>query len=260
MPAARRPWAACSPAGSTAAADRRSERRCAGDPGSIADGSQIPASCISCAGAGGHGVGRPDVDRPPLPVEGQHDVGERPGTLDAVLDQDQRRGPPVAQGAQSLEEVVGTGWIEVGRRLVEDDHLGKRREYTGQGEALLLPARQSSRSPPFEAAEPDLAQCVRDSRVHPCWRPGSVLEAEGHVVFGPFHDQLRGRILEDQADPGGQRRRIECRHGRAVELQRALDRRGDVARHESGQREGERALARSRRTDDQQRGSVGHRE
>ena len=90
--------------------------------------------------------------------------------------------------------------VEVRRRLVEDEHLGPRRQHPGDREALLLAARQAVRPTALEAVEARPRRAPRARGPHRVERPGAVLEAERDVVLDSLHDQLAGRILEDEAD------------------------------------------------------------
>ena len=76
-----------------------------------------------------HVIGRPDVDRVPVGTEGEDEIGERPGGVHPVLDEDDRRASASSRSAsKSLEDSRRTGnGIEVGRRLVEDEDPGPRR-------------------------------------------------------------------------------------------------------------------------------------
>ena len=91
--------------------------------------------------------GVPNVDRPAVAVE-REDRGRpaarrpRPG--------DRSRTIVVERSARSAREPVdegrGAGRIEVRGRFVEHEDTRARREHAGEGQALLLAARQASRS------------------------------------------------------------------------------------------------------------------
>src|SRR5206468_2278845 len=84
-------------------------------------------------------------------------------------------------------------------RLVEEEHARPKREDPGDREALLLAAGERRRRAVLGVREAD----IREGAVDP-WpdlrrRNAVVLEAEGDVVAGARHDELRLGILEDQA-------------------------------------------------------------
>ena len=100
-------------------------------------------------------------------------------------------------------------------------------------------------------SQADCGERLRDSRLHVGRRPRPVLEAERDVVLGPFHDELCGRVLEHEADARTDLDRSEGADVLAVELERPGHDGRDLVGHESGRGQGERALARAGRADDE---------
>ena len=87
--------------------------------------------------------------------------------------------------------------IEVGKRLVEQDHLRLRSQGAGQRHALLLPPRELVRSPLSQTGQPDRRQRRRDPGLAV---RGVARQAERDVAR---HAEMgeEGVILEDHADP-----------------------------------------------------------
>ena len=105
------------------------------------------------------------------------------------------------------------------------------------------------RPSPLEA---DLRERLGNPGQHRLPRPAAALEPERDVVLDPVHDELALGVLEHEADPG---RDLGARRGHRIEpvdRQPAPPVTRELARHEAGQGERERALARPRRPDDEQ--------
>ncbi len=134
-----------------------------------------------------------------------------------MLDEDDRGRARSAERGKAGEECRGAVRVEVRRRLVQDKHPRPGSQHAGEGESLLLAAGESRRSTKLETGEADLGQGLRHSGAHALARPAAVLETEGDVVLHPLHNQLRGRILEDDPDPTRERGRSDRADLAAVE-------------------------------------------
>ena len=174
-----------------------------------------------------------------------------------MLDEDDRRRAGRAHCREPGRQLAGAVGIQVCRRLVEDQDAWGRREGPGDGEALLLAARESRRSSSPEAGEAELGERLRDTRLHLPGRPPEALEAERDLVVHALHDQLALRVLEDDPDlPGDQRLGVASsnaptHHKLAIEAPR------DRTRHQPCDRPGQRALPRAGRPDDQETAARG---
>ncbi len=177
--------------------------------------------------------------------EREDEVGEGPREVGSMLDEDECRRARCAQHRQPLGEGQGAGRVEVGRRLVEDEEARMGGERAGQGEALLLAAREPGRPAPVEPAEAGLGERGGHPGAHGGREPAPPLQPERHVVLRPLHDQLAGRILEDDADPSDEGRRVGARDRPAVELKIPVQSPGRSPRDQPGDRPGQGALARS---------------
>ena len=193
-PSPRAPWARpC----------RRGRQRWAADAGRPPPGSQMPASRIGRAdrartSAGGPtSIGRPSRPRARTTSASGQAIAARCSIRTIVVDRSSRRvGQPLGQRR-------GSGRIEVRRRLVEDEDARARGEHAGQRESLLLPARQGPRPALRSAASsPTAASASGTRRCIAVRRPAPVLEAERDVILDPLHDELGGRVLEHDPDPG----------------------------------------------------------
>ena len=162
-----------------------------------------------------------------------------------MLDEDECRRTRRAERRQPLGEGQGAGRVEVGRRLVEDEEARMGGERAGQGEALLLAAREPGRATPVEPAEAGLGERGRHPGAHGGREPAPPLEPERDVVLRPLHDQLARRILEDDADASDEGRRVGARDRPAVEVKVPVESPGRRPGDESGDRPGQGALARA---------------
>ena len=223
-------------------------------------GQPRPGGRHPLTGAGQHDVRLTDIDDRAVAVQGEHEIGERPGVLDVVLDEHERRRALGAQRAQSNEQRRGALRIEVGRGLVEDQAARPGSQHARQGEPLLLAARKAIRSPSFQAGETRRRDRFGHSLVHDRCRPAAVLQPERDLVLDPLHDELAPGVLEDDADLRGERGRNMGRRLDAVHRERALQRRSDLARDETGDGEAERALATPRGPDHEQARAGGDRD
>jgi hypothetical protein len=172
-----------------------------------------------------------------------------------VLDEHDRRLPGRSDVGEATHQGIGPDRIEVRRRLIENEQAGTRCEDPGEGQTLLLAAREMGGAASREARQTHLRQRLRNSRSHLGRRPAAVLEAEGDVVLHPLHHELSIGVLEQQPDPAAKpgTSRIPVRGDiGAVEGEAPPPLPGELMRNES--REGKRkcALARTGRPDDEQ--------
>src|SRR5581483_11187014 len=136
--------------------------------------------------------------------------------------------------------------IEVRGGLVEQEQLGLEREHAGECEALLLAARERLGAALVGVGKADRRERRVHARPDALRRHAAVLQAEGDVVAGPRHDELRLRILEEHA------RAVARRGGRhAADAQLALGLAAAALVEQAREREQERALARARRAEEE---------
>ena len=117
--------------------------------------------------------------------------------------------------------------VEIGQRLVEQQHVGPKNQRTGQRHALLLAAGQLSRQPVAEMIEPHQPQRLGDLRRHLRLRHLAHLEAERDVL-GHRHVRKQRIALEHQAGvalPWRQRGDVALAQAHAA--RRRLDEAGD---------------------------------
>ncbi len=96
--------------------------------------------------------------------------------------------------------------VEVRRRLVQQHESGAHREHAGQGEALLLAARERRGRMVERHVEAHGRHRRLDARPDLRPRHPEVLAAEGDIVAGAGEDHLRVGILEDEPGPPAGRR------------------------------------------------------
>ena len=89
-------------------------------------------------------------------------------------------------GAHLLRQALAQVHVEVGKRLVQQQQLGPRRQRAGQRHALLLAARQLVWKALLAAVQPHQRQHLGHAGL--ALGPGQVVDAEAHVVR---HVQVR---------------------------------------------------------------------
>src|SRR5829696_1840665 len=180
--------------GDLLAAGRRQDRGAA----------ELGAVQVGVETAGGQQVGVGALLDDPAAVDDQDPVGVDDGRQPVGDDQ---AGPALEGGGQGLLDVdLGLG-VEVGGGLVEDDDGRVGQQQPGDGQALLLPARQ----PVAALADhrlPPLGQAL--DQVQDPGRPAGVLDllqggvGPGVAQVGPDGVVEQVRVLGDQADGGPQ--------------------------------------------------------
>ena len=118
----------------------------------------------------------------------------------AVLDEHHRRTGSrqhITHGADDLRHAVG---VEVGGRLVEQQHARLHRERAGQGEPLHLAAAQvHDRAVELQAAHAHRVECGVDARPDLLAWHVEVFRTERHIVSETLEDGLRLRILQHES-------------------------------------------------------------
>jgi hypothetical protein len=107
-----------------------------------------------------------------------------------------RLGDPRKNGACGARAVG----VEVRCRLVEEQHARSEREDPGDGEALLLAARERRGRAVLAVREPDVPERPMDPRPDLSGWDAVVLETERDIVAGARHDELRLWVLEHESD------------------------------------------------------------
>ena len=138
----------------------------------------------------------PVSDDPASGLENDRPVDERQRLVKAMLDEDGRDRSLSGHRAERLANECGARRIEVGGRLIEEEQAWIERQGPRQRQALLLSARQRVDRMVTIVRKADGDQRRLDQGPDRLPRHASVLQAEGHVVAGAGHDQLRSRILE----------------------------------------------------------------
>jgi hypothetical protein len=140
-------------------------------------------------------------------VEHGHAVGRAHRLFLVVRDEDRRQAEATLQGEQLPTHLHAQGLVEIRERLVQQQHLRLDDDRAGQGDALLLPARELVRPPFGVRREADQLEGGVDPRP-----PGRLVDlaldqAEGDVVA---HREVRPEriALEHHAHVAQPRRLI----------------------------------------------------
>ncbi len=132
-----------------------------------------------------------------------------------VLD-DQDRGATVRELGEQVADLARPGGVELRGGLVEDQKASSHDDDAGDGDPLLLPARQRERLAVSEVRDPEAGQDAVDPRVHRRAVRPEVLEPEGELLANGLlrGRQLVGRRRKDDADMAEQHPGV---HARGVE-------------------------------------------
>ena len=146
---------------------------------------------ISCCG-------RPLLEDPAL-VEERHPVGDLAGEAHLVGDHHHRHVQVGGERLHDREHLAGELRVERRGRLVEEHHVGLHRERAGDGDALLLTAREPDGVLPRLVGQADPVEEV----LGPLGdlggaRPGATGRAEDVVEHRHVGEQVE--LLEDHAD------------------------------------------------------------
>ena len=140
---------------------------------------------------------RPDLANPALAHDDEA-VGHGQGLLLVVGHHHGGQSELALQFADLDAHLLAQLGVEIGQRLVEQQHVGPEHQRTGQRHALLLAAGQLPRQPVAEMIEPHQAQGLGDLRRHLGLRYLAHLEAEGDVL-GHRHVRKQRVALEHEA-------------------------------------------------------------
>ena len=102
-------------------------------------------------------LGRAVLGDPPG-VHHEHAVGQDHRLFLVVGDEERRDADPPLQFLQLEAHLLAQPGIEIGERLVEEQHVRVRHERAAQRHALLLPAREERRRAVLEAREADASR------------------------------------------------------------------------------------------------------
>ncbi len=121
-----------------------------------------------------------------------------------MLGDEHRQAEVVDEASQRVEDFLGRGRIEGGRRLVENQHTGQRRQYgTDRHPLLLSPGEPAQRSVP-QLVEAEKVDRVLDAPAHGLWCDTEVLHGVRQFVLDALGDEAGQRILADIAHDIGQ--------------------------------------------------------
>ena len=142
---------------------------------------------------------------------------EHLGALDAgeqmeIVGGDDHRGAELVQRIEQMEQPVRHFRIDIAGRLVGDQQFGPADHGAGDGDALLLAARQGRRAGAGAVGEADPGEHLADRRLQILvLDPGDPQRQRDIVEGGKMRDQPE--ILEDDADPPAEAGQAVARHG-----------------------------------------------
>ena len=102
-----------------------------------------------------------------------------------MLDHDERRAGGVEHALDGVAHVLDPGRVEVGGRLIEQEHVRSHRQGPGEREALALPAAQRLGRAIERDVETDRVECLAHPRPDLIARHAEVLATERDVVADP---------------------------------------------------------------------------
>ena len=145
------------------------------------------------------GVGWAVGDDPTAGLDHDHAVDQRQQIGNAVLDHDHRYITALGDAREDRAYGARAVGVEVRSRLVEEQHARPEGEDPRDGEALLLAAGERGGGAVLGISEANVGERAVNSRPYLGARDAVVLEAEGDVIAGARHDELRLGVLEHQA-------------------------------------------------------------
>ena len=132
------------------------------------------------------------------PIAHDHHLIRPHGFLHEVRDE-QNRHALLIQLMDNPQKIAAALWVQHGRGLIEDDHLGVHGQRAGNGNSLLLPAREHMRSALLVLLHAHHFQGLLHALQN--FLPGhaKILRPEGDFLIHHRGDQLIVRVLEDHA-------------------------------------------------------------
>ena len=140
------------------------------------------------------------VDRRPLRAGAPlvEDEDPRAG-LEDELEVVGRDDPGLASVAEAADEVLPPPVVEVVRRLIEEQDIGRIGEYRRESGAPALAAREVMRHALLASREPHLLERRRDPRPDLVPRKAEVEGTEGDIIVEGRAEELVLGLLEDEA-------------------------------------------------------------
>ena len=190
-------------------------------------------------------------------VEDDHavrELGEKSGLL---LDDDDRDAGGV-EVAQGLEDHARGRGVQGRRRLVEHEHLGAQRQDRGDGDLLLLPARERGDVTRAKVCDAAGAEGPGEARLDLVARDAEVLEPEEELVLDARGDHLGVDVLQDRPHDARDVGEADLAGVHAVDGGGAAEGAGKVVRRGTRDDRAERGLASTRRADHADEGAGRH--
>ena len=190
-------------------------------------------------------------------VEPQHLGARHLGQQMEIVGGDDDRGAELVQRIEQIEQAPRHFRIDVAGRLVGDEQFGPADHRAGDGDALLLAARQGRRAGAGAVGEADPGEHLPDRRLEILvLDPGDAQRQRDIVEGGKMRDQPE--ILEDDADPPAEAGQAAARHGDDVLAEQA-DQAAARAQREIEQLQ-QRGLAGARRAGEEIEAALAQRE
>ncbi len=104
------------------------------------------------------------------------------------------------EATKDVSELATTGGIKIGRRLVEDQHVGMHRENCCDSDPTLLAVREVMRSAIDRVKHVNVEQCFRHARIEFFAAESQVRRTERDVVTHARCEELIVWVLKDHAN------------------------------------------------------------
>jgi hypothetical protein len=193
------------------------------------------------------GAGRPQDAQP---VRGADDP------VEPVFGQDDRQPEVVVEAGQRRQDRLGAGRVELAGRLVEGQDARLQRQRRRDRDALPLPAGERRRRSLPQRRDVEQVEHLFDPLAHRRRRHAELLHAEGDLVVHPGGDELRFRVLKDEADDPAQGARSVQARVVAGDDDRAAEAAAAEMGHEAVQAAQQRRFAAARRPGDERERAV----
>ena len=168
-----------------------------------------------------------------------------------MLDDDDSRVCPLLNLVDELDGLLACLRIEIGQRLIKEQHLHLIDHHARERDALLLPAGELVRRKAEMGLDAHKRGHAPHGRLHLLLRNAVVFQGKGNVLPYRQADELPVRILQHRADMAGEREDARLRRVDAIDRQRALHLAGKARGNQTVDAAAQRALAAARGARDQ---------
>src|SRR4029077_14255982 len=154
-------------------------------------------------GRSGSALGKRDTRR----LITEHTAVERPNPIDeggdalnAMFGDHRRHAELGNQPEHDLQHVLGRLWVELRGRLIEHERIRMHGKSRGDGDALAFAAREGVDPAAPQRVDTDLVDHLLDALAHQGPWQSEILETKSELRLDVLEDELRLRMLKDEAD------------------------------------------------------------